>query len=379
MTNIRFLRFSSIYKNYYPIIYSKYILDHQHLDYAAHYKKFMNLKIAEFDSYKTNLESLGGFNCMEVIGNNEKLQKKWAEENNINYPAYNWKKEIAIAQIKYFRPHILMVGGFIFTPEERAQLKKKYDIKLLLAWDGTLYTDPKKFLDIDLLLTCIVDIKRKYQRIGKNTVVLPFSFEKNVLKSIDVNKKREVSFCGSLFYKYHKKRAQNLQYLIQNGVPINLFIGNIKTGNYPFSKSILRELVKARFDFAKILYQFQKINQGVIFGRYMFQLLAQSKITLNFHGDNVLQAGNMRLIEATGSGACLVTDWKSNIVNYFESDKEIVTFKSKEEALEKIQYLLENEKEREKIAYLGQQKTFTHYSGKKRMEILKSILLKKLS
>jgi spore maturation protein CgeB len=70
----------------------------------------------------------------------------------------------------------------------------------------------------------------------------------------------------------------------------------------------------------------------------------------------------MRLFEATGAGTCLLTDWKENLKDFFELDKEVSVFKSNEECLEKILYLLEHEDERKAIAQAGQKRTLTEYS-----------------
>ena len=84
----------------------------------------------------------------------------------------------------------------------------------------------------------------------------------------------------------------------------------------------------------------------------------------------------MRLYEATGVGSCLLTDHLDDINNYFEPDKEVVTFKSKEEALEKANYLLANEKVALEIAKLGQKRTLRCYTSKQQAEYFSEILQK---
>ena len=50
----------------------------------------------------------------------------------------------------------------------------------------------------------------------------------------------------------------------------------------------------------------------------------------------------MRLFEATGVGACLLTDYSKSLENLFDPDSEVVTYASQEECLEKAQWLIEN-------------------------------------
>ncbi len=50
----------------------------------------------------------------------------------------------------------------------------------------------------------------------------------------------------------------------------------------------------------------------------MYQVLRRSRITLNSHIDLAgREAGNMRLFEATGVGAFLLTDFKDNLHTLF--------------------------------------------------------------
>ena len=71
----------------------------------------------------------------------------------------------------------------------------------------------------------------------------------------------------------------------------------------------------------------------------MFSLLHRSKLTLNKHIDvSENYANNMRLFEATGTGACLITDWKDNLADLFEPQKEVVAYRSSEECLDLIAY-----------------------------------------
>ena len=67
-----------------------------------------------------------------------------------------------------------------------------------------------------------------------------------------------------------------------------------------------------------------------------------------------------------------------DISEYFEPDYEIVTYKSKEDALEKVNFLLDNRKEREKIALNGQKRTLRDHTLKSRIYEINDIILKYL-
>jgi spore maturation protein CgeB len=75
----------------------------------------------------------------------------------------------------------------------------------------------------------------------------------------------------------------------------------------------------------------------------------------------------LRIFEAVCSGSFLLTEYIDGIENLFKLDEEIVTFNTKEEALEKIIYYLENDLERESIAKLGYKRFLKDHTSKVRL------------
>ena len=74
--------------------------------------------------------------------------------------------------------------------------------------------------------------------------------------------------------------------------------------------------------------------QGEVWGADMYQTLRRSRITLNSHIDMAgREAGNMRLFEATGVGAFLLTDFKDNLHTLFEPDREVAVWRSIDDCL----------------------------------------------
>ena len=107
----------------------------------------------------------------------------------------------------------------------------------------------------------------------------------------------------------------------------------------------------------------------------MFQKLRDSAITLNTHIDiSAKSASNMRLFEATGVGACLLTDRKDNLAQLFEADSEVVTYGSADEAVEKYRYLADNPRERAAIAAAGQRRTLKDHGFDRRAARIDDIL-----
>ena len=107
----------------------------------------------------------------------------------------------------------------------------------------------------------------------------------------------------------------------------------------------------------------------------MFRVLAQSRITINRHIDvSENYANNMRLYEATGCGAMLLTDHKDNLSALFRIGEEVVTYRTKEEAKDLIEHYVRDRVASSQIAAGGRNRTLTDHSYFSRMTELASIL-----
>jgi spore maturation protein CgeB len=171
---------------------------------------------------------------------------------------------------------------------------------------------------------------------------------------------------------------------IDRDVPLS-FVGSITTAH------------KQRFDFLETLAAKTDIAiwgrisvpdkspilqcyRGEAWGREMYKVLARSKITVNQHIDIAEgYANNMRLFEATGMGALLITDWKENIRDLFEPGKEVVCYHNAVECMMLIRYYLENEQEGAAIAAAGQCRTLKDHTLGNRVADLSRLFAKKLA
>ena len=104
-------------------------------------------------------------------------------------------------------------------------------------------------------------------------------------------------------------------------------------------------------------------HKGVKWGLDMYEILGRTKISFNRH-INISEnnANNMRLFEATGMGSLLLTDKKDNLNKMYTIDKEIITYSSKEEAIEKVNYLINHQDELSLIAKAGQARTLKEHT-----------------
>jgi spore maturation protein CgeB len=86
-------------------------------------------------------------------------------------------------------------------------------------------------------------------------------------------------------------------------------------------------------------------------------------------------ASAKRLFEATGMGACVVTELGDNLEDLFQPEREIVTYSSLEECVDKIKYLIENPEDALKIGKSGQNRTLTEHTYERRVRQLKNYII----
>jgi spore maturation protein CgeB len=107
--------------------------------------------------------------------------------------------------------------------------------------------------------------------------------------------------------------------------------------------------------------------QGEVWGADMYQVLRRSRITLNSHIDLAgREAGNMRLFEATGVGAFLLTDFKDNLHTLFAPDREVAVWRSIDDCLATIGRAIGDDDGRAAVARAGHARTMTQHTYRHR-------------
>lgn len=362
---IRLLKATTISKKYLTYFYLHHP-DAGEWSYDELKRIFEYDAFAEVGFWKMNLEKIGGYEVGEYYIDHEMIQKKWARERHVDF-GHEWLYTILEEQIAEFKPDIIFEDdASYFNPSFRKRLKNRFPfIRHFIAWDGYIKSDIGRFEGCDLVLTCVEVIRQNYLTRGFNCEVLPFGFEPKILDRVNGNAEYQNTFVGNIIPDIHQYRLDAL-FQVQQRTGLDVWISNFsrKFSDIKKRANYLRQAGVRNWHKIQAL---ERINHGEAYGLKMYEILHGSKITLNIHGDGVTQAGNMRLIEASGSGACLVTDYKDNIRDYFIPDEEIIVFSNVHEALEKITYLMDHEKFRLQIAHAGQQKVFLNFSFARRV------------
>ncbi|HOJ64146.1 MAG TPA: glycosyltransferase [Spirochaetota bacterium] len=394
--------------NYYPQSYINYVYKKyknlSNKDYDTQLKALFYESYAWGDSWTYYLKPLG-YETKELIYNAIPLQKRWLSENGLKKD-FNLN-EIIIKQIENFKPEILWYDHY--DSELLKLIKEKCEfIKLIINWVGSAITNYEVFKLSDLILSCARESVEILEKEGFKCYHLDHAFDSRILERVNTNysKTKDVIFIGQLIKtnQYHIEREKFLEQLCSN---LNIKIYTPTINEYKFSiiktlKTFIKRffyslIQKKKFHFLQNIsffkkisslkskpeynfkFQFSKNLQRVLrpglFGLEMFEKIAESKIVLNIHADtSPLYASNMRLFEVTGMGSLLLTDWKKNISDFFEEDKEVITYKNYNEAIDKIKWLITNPDKLEEIARNGKNKTLTIHNFNNRIRELDRII-----
>lgn len=362
------------------------------LSYDDHHKLLMDDCFGWSNFFRKNLEHLEHV-VYELVINDELLQKKWSNENNLKYAKKNWMQEILILQINHYNPDIIIweVPSF-FNASINNAIRNKGKKILNIGHFCSLYPDLNFFKNFDIVLACSEFQNNQLKILDIKSNILRHGFETSILKKVkNTARPIDISFVGAIGSKvgFHSDRYNLTELLLKNTdieiwTPIQSKI-NILHENIMFFCDSLRSHTLHNFGINnsiksnafRLKKQYPTRIHDAVYGLNMFDILSQSKITINCHCNSHVTgdyAGNMRLFEATGMGALLITDWKKNLPDLFEPDNEVITYKTQEECVEKVKYYLEHDKEREMIARAGQERTLKDHTFENRMKELIGII-----
>jgi spore maturation protein CgeB len=297
-----------------------------------------------------------------LIVNAKLLQQTWARENGYEFSIQNWQYTIPLEQVKRFSPDVVWIGSmFNYFGDYLGQLKQY--CKKIFAWIACPITKSLDLSHIDCMLTSHTNYQSYFQVRGKAAEILLPCFEQDILatatrESRDV----ECSFIGALSWA-HIARIDTIKQLADEA-PIQIW------SDHP--KLLSRGILKPKFwnAYLKLRTIKSRMNTSV-WGMNMYEILARSKITINVHAEVASGlAGNMRMFEATGMGALLITEDAPNIRELYEPGTEVITYKSTENLVELINYYLSHPQERESIAQAGQARTLKDHSTVQRSKEL---------
>lgn len=320
------------------------------------------------DSYPRNLNALG-HEAHEVHINNLYLQRAWAREQGLRVwtrwpwpfrprlrswtPPAPWFYRILAAQIEHYRPDVVLsyaIGEISSAFWKR--MKRQYG--LLVAQIAAPIAPTADLSPFGLMLSSLPNFVEDFRQQGLRAELFRLGFDPMVLDRVpEVLRDTDVSFVGNLTAD-HGGRVQWLEHLCRQ---FEVKVWGLIATDLPADSAIRRA------------------HQGEAWGADMYRVLRRSRITLNYHiGISANYANNMRLYEATGMGAMLVTDWKQNLPDLFEPGRDIIAYRSVEDCARQVRHYLDHDDQRQNVAQAGQARTLRDHNYGGRMQELVGIV-----
>ena len=318
--------------------------------YETQKTTLLSSHFGDSDYYSHGLQATG-FNSDNLIVNCSPLQMAWCRENNL--PAMDMHS-VVIEQVKRMRPQIVYLQDVsIATQEFILALRQVTD--LVVAQHACPVPPHIDFSWFDVVFTAVPYLVEQFRAAGTACYYVPLAFDPRVNSAFVPFDRRiiDVSFVGG-FSGQHAKGYPLLEHLAQT-TPILCW-------GYGTETLLQDSVIHSRY-------------QGEAWGQEMIKIFCNSRITINRHIDMAENyACNMRLFEATGCGALLITDYKDNLNELFEIGKEVVAYRSPEECAALVEYYLNHPDEAEAIARAGQARTLRDHTYERRMERTAEIL-----
>lgn len=324
-----------------------------------HYAKNAQLASASYSAQKVSIQSrffgdcdfysralhIAGWAAEDLIVNCDPLQRAWALEN---CPEMGSKAslQIAVEQIRLLQPQVVYLQDLNLATSEFLSAVRPY-AELMVGQIASPLPQGIDLRGLDIIVSSFPHFVERFRSQGKAAYYQPLAFEPRVLENLPPCERRlPVTFVGGLSSAHGK--GQTFLQRLSELVPIDFWGYGV--------------------DCLPVESPIRKRHRGEAWGLDMFSVLQQSRITINRHIDVAENlANNMRLFEATGCGALLITDYKDNLDELFEIGKETVAYRSSEECAALIKYYLDHPEEAQQIARAGQARTLREHTYQNRM------------
>lgn len=325
------------------------------------------------DFYSSNLRSLG-HPTTDLYANNEMLQRAWAAEHGLRLRrdrpavppagatgwrrlrpsrARPWLTDVLEAQIEEADPDVVLNQAMDSIDASTLRRPMRRDA-LLVGQHAATALHPRQIAGYDLGLSSWKPTLASFREAGMPAHLHRLGFEPRVLEVLEPpTASIDVSFVGS-FSPVHSSRIAWLETLCDAVPELQVFAPDLQ--HVPPASPI-----HSRW-------------RGPAYGRRMYAILRDSRVTLNHHGDVGPYANNLRLFEATGAGALLVTDAKRDLHEILSPGEEVVTYRDDREAAEVLVDVLSDEPRRRRIAAAGQARTLSDHTWEQRMRELVDLL-----
>lgn len=344
-----------ILDTYYPGVFADWKFD-QSAGYAAELRRLLEFSFGTADFYSRGLNA-AGCEASDIIVNATGLQELWAKEHDLGPVS---AKAIALQEIAEFRPDVLFMQNLgWFSAAELAFLRKRY---LLTGQCSCPMPSPENVKQFHVLFTSFPHYVERFQELGVKAVFNPLAFDPIVLSRLGglSSERSGCVFVGGVGAPSHWKAGMETLERVATSIPEFTWYG-YGYDNLPNGSALRRTY------------------RGTAWGLDSYRVMARAAIVINRHGEVAERyANNMRMFEATGVGAMLLTDHKSNLGDYF-TPLEAVDYATPADAVDKIRHYLRHDHARQQIANAGFKRTLRDHTYGARMKTVANALQEQLA
>jgi hypothetical protein len=342
--------------------------------YAEQMQSLLDRRFGTSDVYSRELARLG-HQAADVIVNSEPLQAAWAREHGLRLhdplrraAAFTPTRaggiarqallhRIALAQVRAARPDVLYVQDLWFFSRRELDAFRRAGI-LVAGQIASEPPPPERLRGFDLILTSFPHYVDRFCALGVASEYLAIAFDQTIADLVDVSPEAPRShgavFVGGLNPRVHPAGTALLERLCER---VDLEVWGYGRDELP-PGSPLRER-----------------HRGEAWGIDMYRVLAGAQVVVNRHIEAAEgNANNMRLFEATGAGAALVTEAAPNLPDLFEPGREVIPYADEDELAGRIEALLGDDGARVEVASAGQRRTLRDHTYAARIAELGDIL-----
>jgi spore maturation protein CgeB len=349
--------------------------------YAEQLSELMARSFGTSDAYSHTFRLLG-HEAVEIVANCNQLQQAWAREHGSGgelralsrVPGLGrlarWEllHRVAAAQLEAFEPDVVYCQDFFFLRAGEVDALKGRGV-LVVGQCGSQLPDDTRPERYDLITTSFPHFVERLRARGIDAEFLAIAFDERVLDRLRAEgvdpaststRSRGAAFVGGIHAPdVHREGTPLLERLCDE---LDLEVWGYIADSLRPGSPILRR------------------HRGEAWGLEMYRILADARIAINRHGDIAEgHANNMRLFEATGVGALLLTEAADNLGDFFDPGVEAVGYEDADDLIEKVRHYLRAEHDRVEIAAAGQQRTLADHTYRERIAELTGMLAERVS
>ena len=290
-----------------------------------------------------------GFETFHVVPNNPHTQAAWLREQGRAGEAVDGTR-VTQLQIDAFAPDIAYTTDIAMFQTAFFQGVKKRP-PVVAGWRGFPFPPGIDLSACDLVLSSFDRIFEEAKALGARHVERfhPGFPENTPVVGEPRIFQWDVVFSGTVT-RQHLRRIHILNMLAEMS----------RTPGMSFSFGLFMPDASALSPLA------QSLNRGAVWADDMLRLLRNARMVVNIDIDAFGQPPNMRLIEATGAGAFLLTTHHPEIAAFFEPGEEVETFRTPQELTAKILYYLSEPAKADDVARRGQERCLRDHALSKR-------------